>query len=87
MSDDASSIVGKLCRDLRMNGIGVDRDLTGRSFRAQMKYAGKQGIPYLTVIGDDEITNKKVKVKRMADGVEEEVAIDGLVDYFKKIYG
>ncbi|MBO4408964.1 MAG: histidine--tRNA ligase [Clostridiales bacterium] len=87
MSEDASPIVGKLCRDLRMNGIGVDRDLTGRSFRAQMKYAGKQGIPYLTVIGDDEITNRKVKVKRMADGVEEEVAIDGLVDYFKKIYG
>ena len=43
--------------------------------------AGKQGIPYLAVIGDDELTSGEVKVKCMADGTETAVKFDGLTDY------
>ena len=52
-----------------------------RSFKSQMKYAGKQGIPYLAVIGDDELTSGEVKVKNMADGTETPVKLDGLTAY------
>ena len=52
----------------------------GRSFRAQMKYAGKTGIPFLLVLGDDEISSGKAKLKAMADGTEKEVALTDLAD-------
>ena len=55
--------------------------MAGRSFKAQMKYAGKQGIPFLAVIGDDELASGEVKVKCMADGTETPVKLDGLVDF------
>ena len=81
MSENAGAKISKLCYDLRLNGIGCERDLMGRSFKSQMKYAGKQGIPYLAVIGDDELTSGEVKVKCMADGTETAVKLDGLTDY------
>jgi len=81
MSENAGAKISKLCYDLRLNGIGCERDLMGRSFKSQMKYAGKQGIPYLAVIGDDELTSGEVKVKCMADGTETPVKLDGLTDY------
>ena len=48
-----------------------------------MKYAGKAGIPYLVVIGDDELASGTVKVKKMEDGSETEVAVADLVTYCK----
>ncbi len=65
----------KLAFSLRKQGIGCEIDLMGRSFRAQLKYAGKTGIPFLLVLGDDEIKSQKAKLKAMADGTEKEVEL------------
>ena len=46
-----------------------------------MKYAGKKGIPYLAVIGDDELASGEVKVKCMADGSETPVKISGIGEF------
>ena len=81
MSDASKKVSSKLCYDLRLEGIGCEIDLSGRSFRAQMKYAGKQEIPFLTVIGDDELANGEVKIKDMASGEETPVKLDGFVKY------
>lgn len=83
MSDEAKDVVAKLCYDLRLSGVGCEQDLMGRAFRAQMKYAGKKNIPYLVVIGDDEIASGKVMVKKMEDGSQVQVAISELSDYLK----
>ena len=81
MSEAAKIEALKICYALRLKGIGCETDMTGRSFKAQMKYAGKQGIPFLAVIGDDELASGEVKVKNMADGTETPVKLEGLVDY------
>ena len=81
MSDNARDSISKLCYDLRLKGIGCEQDLMGRAFRAQMKYAGKSGIPYMAVIGDDELSSGEIKVKRMEDGSETVVKIEELGDY------
>ena len=66
---------------MRNAGIGCETDMAGRSFKAQMKYAGKKGIPFLAVIGDDELSSGEVKVKNMADGSETPVKLDELTAY------
>ena len=81
MSEAASARIAKLCYELRLGGIGCETDLMNRSFKAQMKYAGKSGIPYLAVIGDDELASGEVKIKDMATGEETPVKLDGFVEY------
>ena len=48
-----------------------------------MKYADKLEIPYVVVIGDNEIENNKVKVKNMQTGEEIETALEA--ESIKKI--
>ena len=70
----------KLAFSLRKQGIGCEIDLMNRSFRAQLKYAGKTGIPFLMVLGGDEIASGKAKLKAMADGTEKEVELGSIAD-------
>ena len=84
MSDAANEKIARLCYDLRLEGIGCETDLMNRSFKAQMKYAGKSGIPYLAVIGDDELTSGKVKIKKMDDGSQTEIELDKIIDFLKR---
>lgn len=84
MSEAANEKIAKMCYDLRLEGIGCETDLMSRSFKAQMKYAGKSGIPYLAVIGDDELSSGKVNIKKMDDGSQTEVELDKIIDFLKR---
>lgn len=73
------------CRDvvmmLRKNGIAADTDNTGRSLKAQFRYADKLAAKYVVVIGDTEASTGVVTVKKLADGTSEQTSIDNLVNY------
>lgn len=73
----------KLIHKLRDHNIKCDKDYTGRSLKAQMKYANKMNAKYITVIGEDEISNNKIKVKNMENGSEEEIQLNQLLEYMK----
>ncbi len=75
----------KLVHTLRDNGIRADKDYMSRSLKAQMKYANKLNSKYITVIGEDEISNNKIKVKNMENGSEKEIQLNQLVEYMKSI--
>ncbi|MDF2590655.1 MAG: histidine--tRNA ligase [Clostridia bacterium] len=75
----------KLIHKLRDNNIKCDKDYAGRSLKAQMKYANKMNARYITVIGEDEINNNKIKVKNMENGSEEEIQLNQLLEYMKNI--
>lgn len=44
--------------------------------RRSLEYAGKQGIPFVIVIGKDEIKAGKVKIRNMEDGTEKELDLN-----------
>ena len=66
----------ELVQKLREEGFWAECDISGRSFKAQMKYANKIGATYCMVIGGDENTTKSAKLKRMSDGTEKNVTLD-----------
>lgn len=68
------------CHALRERGIYAECDLMGRSLKAQMKYANKIGARYTVILGDSEIENGKVQLRRMEDGTQQEIPLDGLSD-------
>ena len=66
----------KLAMELRNLGINTEIYLSDKKLKAKMKYADKLEIPYVIVIGDDEIECKKIKLKNMKTGEETEVDFD-----------
>ena len=66
----------KLATDLRNLKVNTEIYLNDKKIKAKMKYANKLEIPFVIVIGDDEITSGKIKVKNMETGEEIECDID-----------
>lgn len=64
----AETVSHRLVYALRALGVSAERDTTGRSLKAQMKYAGKIGAKYSVVIGGSEIDEGKITVKNMDTG-------------------
>ena len=54
-----------LVQDLRGDGLKADMDHTGRSLKAQFKYANKIGAAVTATLGDEEIANGTVKLRHM----------------------
>lgn len=64
----------KLATDLRNLNVNTEIYLNNKKIKAKMKYADKLEIPYVVVIGDEEIESKKIKLKNMTTG--EEIELD-----------
>jgi histidyl-tRNA synthetase len=73
----------ELVQALRKKGVSSDMDHTGRSLKAQFKYADKLGARFVGTLGDQELTDGKLRLKEMAAGSEETVAFDEIFDYLK----
>ena len=79
--DKANEKAFELCYKLRLNGVVAETDHMQRSFKSQFKYADKIGAEYVIAIGDNELTENKVNVKKMADGTTVEISLDEIVNY------
>ena len=86
MGENASLTATALCNDLRADGFKVQTDICGRGLKAQMKFADKIGASFTMVLGDDELQNKKAKLKNMSTGEQTEVSLESLSeDLFKAL--
>lgn len=74
-----------LANKLRSIGVKTEVNHMGRSIKAEMKYANKIGAVFTTIIGDDELQNKTLKLKRMIDGEQFEVSLDNIEEIAKVI--
>ncbi|KEH99482.1 histidine--tRNA ligase [Clostridium botulinum] len=68
----------KVVNALREKGIKAECDHMNKSVKAQMKYANKIEALYSMIIGDTEIEEGKVNLKRMEDGQQFEVSLNNL---------
>ena len=59
-----------LATELRKNGINTEVYLNEKKLKAKFKYADKLQIPYVIVIGEEEINNNEVTLKNMKTGEE-----------------
>lgn len=67
---------------LRRAGVNVAVDFGERKLGDQIKAAAKHKIPWLVVVGEDELASGVFAVKNMESGAEERVAQDDLAAYF-----
>ncbi len=70
----------KVSQTLRDAGINVSMYPEPEAKLAkQVKYADKLGIPYVVILGEDEVKQNAVTVKNMATGEQKTVSIDRLI--------
>lgn len=74
----------KLATKLRNAGINTEIYLNEKKIKAKFKYADKLEIPYVIVIGEDEIKENVVTIKNMKTGEEVKVT-NNEIDIIKKI--
>lgn len=80
MTEDMTKSI-ELASNLRKEGINTEVYLNDKKLKAKFKYADKLKIPYVVVIGEDEINSNMIKVKNMSTGEETPTELDA-----KKIY-
>ena len=75
MMDDMKEAIA-LGTNLRNAGINTEIYLNDKKIKAKMKYADRLKIPYVIVVGENEVQANKLKVKNMETGEEKEASFD-----------
>ena len=66
----------RIAKVLREKGINVEIDLMNRSLSKQMEYADKMKVPFVLIVGDEEVKSGKYRLKDMNRGIEKLVRLD-----------
>ncbi|MBC8757407.1 histidine--tRNA ligase [Kordia sp. YSTF-M3] len=72
----------KLIKILRKSGKSAELYPDNAKMKKQMNYANKREIPYVILIGDNELQNNTCIVKNMKDGTQLEVPFDEVLTAF-----
>jgi histidyl-tRNA synthetase len=78
LGDAAMEYALRIAQDLRGSKFSVELAFGERSLKGSMKAADKSGAQFVAVIGDSEINQGEIALKRMSDGVVTSVKISEL---------
>lgn len=84
VSDQEISYALNVAQQLRKNGVSCDMDMLGRGIGKNFGYADTQGIPYVLVLGEDEVRDKKVSLKNMVDGQQSQMTFEEALEIIQK---
>ena len=72
----------KVLKALRQNDISCELYHENVKMDKQFKYAERKNIPYVVIVGSNEMTNKTCVVKNLETGQQNKIEITQLVHYF-----
>ena len=78
LGDDAKEKALVIAQSLRSSGIRTEIAFGDRALKGAMKAADKSGARYVIVLGESELIERTVELKKMSDGVTSSVKIDQL---------
>lgn len=70
----------KLAGNLRKSNIAADVMYRQCKFKKKMEYANKIGVPYIIIIGEEEVANNKYALKDMASGEQLKLTTDEIIE-------
>lgn len=73
----------KIVQELRKNNISSEMNLMERNFSKQLEYANSLQIPYVLIVGIEELKKKKFKLKDMKTGKEKELTLKKIISLLK----
>jgi histidyl-tRNA synthetase len=75
----------KVLKDLHTAGISSELYPDTKKINKQFEYADKRNIPYVVIIGQDEINKGVVKLRNMTTKEEKEMTTSQLIEHLKRI--
>jgi histidyl-tRNA synthetase len=72
-----------MVQELRGNGVATDFSM-GKGVSKNLQYANSLGIPYVVIIGKDELSKSKVLLRDMSSGTEQLLTLQQVVKKLKK---
>ncbi|MBO5003976.1 MAG: histidine--tRNA ligase [Clostridia bacterium] len=82
MVDDFNKSI-EVATELRENGINTQIYTDKAKIKKQFNYANRLGIPYVIVIGENEINNNVVSLKNMINGEQKTVTLENAIKIIK----
>ena len=70
----------KLLSELRARGIAAEIYPDAAKMKKQMDYANRRAIPFVVIIGEDELAKKVATVKNMISGEQQQVELERIAD-------
>ncbi|MBR3161639.1 MAG: histidine--tRNA ligase [Bacilli bacterium] len=68
----------KIANELRKLGLKINIEMNKRKIKKCFEWANKNNIPYVLVIGEDEINSQIIRIKDMDKGIETEYNINDI---------
>ncbi len=84
MLDDLKPSI-EIANKLRKEGINTEIYFDSKKIKAKFKYADKLKIPYVIVIGEDEVNSGKLTIKNMVTGEQQQKTIEEIINFLKNI--
>jgi histidyl-tRNA synthetase len=85
IGDSASSTALAISRDLVALGVSASTEVTGRSLKAGLKWAGKMAASVAVIIGESELAENSAVVRDLERSEQETVAMNEVPAYVKKL--
>lgn len=82
-SDDVSECL-PIANTFRKEGINTEVYMNDKKMKAKFKYADKLKIPYVAIIGEDELKENKVSLKNLITGKQDTINIQEAVEILKE---
>ena len=79
MIEDLSKSI-EVANALRNAGINAEVYFDNRKIKAKFKYADRLNVPYVIVIGEDEIKSGKFTIKNMQEGTQGQMSIEKIIE-------
>ena len=73
----------RLISELRNNNIAAEIYPDSSKMKKQMEYANRRGIPYVVIIGSNELEHRVATIKDMRLGEQRDVAFEDIVTALK----
>ena len=74
----------KISKFLRKNNINVDLYSDNNKLKKQLQYANNNKIPFVVIVGEEEIKSKKYTLKNMETGKQEKLTLNKILDRVSK---
>ena len=74
----------KALQYLRKQGVNSELYPDSAKMKKQMNYANKKGIPFVVLVGEDEMSSGLLTVKNMTDGTQSTMKLEDLVSNLRK---
>lgn len=75
----------KIAEIMRKAGYRVEVEMKTRKMKKSLEYANEENIPYVFILGEDELAQNNISVKNMKEKKQDIIGIDNIIENFEKI--